>query len=276
MIEAVLNQCAEDKGVHEIPKGSNRGGRVEAMLANCGLGGGFPWCAAATTTWGLEALGKAWPIPRTADCDRILSWARSRGVLHNEPERGDQFLLLRSHDDAFHTGIVSSVIDDEWIQTWEGNTNDGGSHDGYGVFYRKRRRSNLKFVRWVDALTATEAAKPAPLPVSAWKVWVSPFGYFPVVETKGDRPCAPIRALVATILGSSLESTAQAVAWHDTEMKALVRGVILPGTYLHGGTGWAPVREIAESLGCVVGVGGGTQNQPQRIVTVGVPEKDDT
>ena len=275
MIDAVLAQCAEDKGVVEIPRGSNRGGRVEAMLGYTGLSGGFPWCVGATTAWGVEALGKAWPIPRTADCDRVLSWARARGVLHNEPERGDQFLLMRSYGDAFHTGIVSSIIDDEWLWTWEGNTNDGGSHDGHGVFYRKRRRRNLKYVRWVDAMPAEAEIKPVPaVPTSsAWKVWVSPYGYFPVVEVKDGRPCAPVRALVASILGTSLEGTEEVVGWDEDAARASVRGQILPGTYLKGGTGWAPVREIAEGLGCVVSVAGGTKTQPQRIVTVGVPHE---
>jgi hypothetical protein len=276
-IEAVLNQCLEDKDTVEVPRGSNRGARVQQMLRYCGLPGGYAWCAAALAAWGVEALAKLWPVPKTADCDRILSWARAKGVLHTSgPQRGDIFLVMRSRNDAIHTGIVSSVIDEDTLWTWEGNTNDGGSREGHKVAFRRRSRHNLWYVRWADALpkqagtlpdeAETKAIEP---PISFWKLWVSPHGYFPVVETRQGRPCSPIRPLVASILGISLEATSDVVGWDADERIAMIGTTPLPGTYLKGSTGWAPVREIAEALGCVVGTGGGSKQQPQRVVTVG-------
>lgn len=268
-ISKLLGQCAEDKDTQESPRGSNRGPRVEAMLRNTGLGGGYPWCAAAVATWGIEALGADWPVPHTADCDAILSWARRRGCLkRTDPKQGDIFLVLKTDSDAIHTGIVIRGLANGQIFTWEGNTNDDGSREGYRVCQRRRSTSNLVYVRWADELHLPEGApQPRAKETPAYRVWVSPHGEFPKVQMRSGRPCAPVRELVAAILGSSLENTADLVGWLPEHSIATVRGAALSGTYLQTdnvsrASAWAPVREIAEALGCVVSVGG-------EMVTIG-------
>lgn len=149
-ITSVLNQARQDIGVSEVPPGSNRGPRVEEMLRNTGLGGGHPWCAAAVATWGLEAIGSTWPLPRSAACDTLLDFAERKGILRSLPLAGDVFLILQSPTDAIHTGLVVEVLGNE-IKTIEGNTNTGGSAEGYMVKERKRtQKSSIKYIRWVD------------------------------------------------------------------------------------------------------------------------------
>ncbi len=277
----VLAQAAQDKGVTEIPRGSNRGARVEAMLATTGLGGGYPWCAAAVATWGIEALGKAWPVPHTADCDAMLSWARRKGVLkRSDAQPGDIFLVLNPHNsnDAIHTGIVVQELANGQVLTWEGNTNDDGSREGYKVCQRRRTTSNLVYVRWADEIMEPLETSPEPrLPETpAYRVWVSPYGLFPRVQMRSGRTCAPVRQLVAAILGTSLEMTSETVQWIDGQQMATVRGTVLPGTYVQTdafgrSVAWAPVREIGEALGCVVSAGQIMETPPLLTVTIGPP-----
>jgi hypothetical protein len=266
-IETLIAQCAEDRGVTEIPRGSNRGPRIAVMLRNTGLGEGYPWCAAAVATWGVEALGKLWPVPLTADCDTVLNWAKRKGVLQkSDPQRGDLFLVMKSDWDAIHIGVVTDVVDSSTIRAWEGNTNDGGSREGYGVFHRNRSRHNLWYVRWADAMEVPIPEIQSP----RFAVWVSPHGLFPSVQSIEGRPYAPVRALVAAILGVSLEATADVVGWDAGKKAATVRGKLMT-TFMSGTTALAPVREIGEALGCVIGAG--ETEDGKTTVTIGPPQQ---
>lgn len=263
-IAALLAQAEQDKDTQESPRGSNRGPRVEAMLRNTGLGGGYPWCAAAVATWGIEAMGSAWPVPHTADCDALLGWAQKQGVLRRtDAEPGDIFLVLKSANDAIHTGVVVQALANGRVLTWEGNTNDGGSREGYRVCQRRRNAEGLVYVRWADVFNPTDTDSDIPrLPETpAYSVWVSSSnGLFPRIQMRGGRPCAPVRQLVAAILGISLEATGETVTWSATDQLPLVRGKMLVGAYTISdqfgrACAWAPVREIGEALGCVVSAG---------------------
>lgn len=273
----LLKQCAEDKDTQESPRGSNRGARVEQMLRYTGLGGGYPWCAAAVAAWGIEALGQDWPVPHTADCDALLSWARRRGCLYRtDPKPGDIVLVLKTDTDAIHTGVVVRELANGQVETWEGNTNDDGSREGWRVCQRRRSTSNLVYVRWSDELHLPEGAPDSrPVETPAYKVWISPHGLFPKVQMRGGRPCAPVRELVAAILGTSLESTKDVVGWIEIHQVATVRGKALSGTYLQTdgvsrASAWAPVREIGEALGCVVSAGEMLDEAKSPTVTIGL------
>jgi peptidoglycan hydrolase-like protein with peptidoglycan-binding domain len=50
---------------------------------------------------------------------------------------GDIFLVQKTPNDWFHTGLVTGVHDSVF-ETIEGNTNEDGSHNGIGVFKRTR------------------------------------------------------------------------------------------------------------------------------------------
>ena len=66
------------------------------------------------------------------------------------PQPGDVFLLYYPALKRYaHTGFVLEVRDNGACVTIEGNTNDGGSRDGWGVFTRTRRFGiDDRFIRW--------------------------------------------------------------------------------------------------------------------------------
>lgn len=156
-IDKVLAAAQSKNGVREHPPGSNRGADVEMFLRTTGLPGGYAWCAAFVAWCVVTALGEACPIPRTADCDVLLAWAKLRGVLHETGgKRGDIGLLLRPGDpnDAHHAFFVLGDEDNDGIpNTIEGNTNRAGSREGDGVYENERPDTpRVVFVRWADRL----------------------------------------------------------------------------------------------------------------------------
>lgn len=134
-----------DGWVREANK-KNDGPWVEAIQRVTGNKRGDPWCASwVTFVLDIAYAGKN-PLVRSASCDVLLQDARKKGWLYDTPQVGDVFLVMRTTEDAVHTGFVTAV-QDTVVGTIEGNTNAGGSRDGWGVFQRQRKRAGLKFIR---------------------------------------------------------------------------------------------------------------------------------
>lgn len=148
------------KWANEQPEGSNKGQVVEAMLKACGLGGGYPWCAAAVYHWGkgsqYDVLTEKslWPLPATAGCLQLGEFAKEKKVRYLTPKVGDVFLIYHKSVGRFgHTGIVTHVNPDGTYLTIEGNTARSGTREGVGVFNLKRTvRPEDRFIRWVELL----------------------------------------------------------------------------------------------------------------------------
>jgi len=102
---------------------------------------------------GRQAEGHAWPCPRTASVVVLAAWAATKpAVLQETPAVGDLFILRSEELKRFaHVGIVTKVNGDSF-ETIEGNTNGGGSREGFGVFARVRRVTGaIRFIRWEAA-----------------------------------------------------------------------------------------------------------------------------
>ena len=146
-----LEVAANEVGVREEPPGSNRGPRVAEYLAAVGLDaatGDYAWCA-AFVCWvfreAATALGVQSPLPRTARA--LALWNGSAGrpelVRVTAAEARDDIRLVRpgqvfvlsTGGGLGHVGLVESVSAGI-LTTIEGNTNDGGSRNGVGVFRR--------------------------------------------------------------------------------------------------------------------------------------------
>jgi hypothetical protein len=56
---------------------------------------------------------------------------------------GDIFLLQKTPNDWFHTGLITAVHESVF-ETIEGNTNEDGSHNGIGVYKRSRNFTTSK------------------------------------------------------------------------------------------------------------------------------------
>lgn len=146
MKDRVLPTAEQFVGWVKEATGANDGRWVEAIQRTTGNKRGDPWCASFVSfVLDIAYRGKS-PLPTTASCDEILRWARANNRLVKEPEPGDVFLVMKSADDAVHTGFVM-LTREQTVFTAEGNTNSAGSRDGWGVFARERRKLGLQFVR---------------------------------------------------------------------------------------------------------------------------------
>ena len=129
----------------------NDGPWVEAIQHVTGNTRGDPWCASFVTFVLDIAYTGTNPLRRTASCDLLLADAKAKGWLTEKPEPGDVFLVMRAPDDAVHTGFVRAVGRSS-VATVEGNSNDDGSREGWGVVKRPARRlAGLAFIRLPEA-----------------------------------------------------------------------------------------------------------------------------
>ncbi len=151
LIDKVIEVAKAEVGVREEGS-SNTGTRVDQYERADTLGGiGYAWCG-SFLAWCLKQVDPNIKYCYSPSCDEIAAWAKSSGVLHEKPQRGDIFLLFApsSTTDATHTGLVVGV-DGARFSTVEGNTNMDGSPTGIGVFSLKRTNGNrYRFVRWID------------------------------------------------------------------------------------------------------------------------------
>lgn len=131
--------------------GHNDGEAVAHFLEEVNLNDPEPWCAAFVSTVGIDAFGGDWPLPRLAGCAAMGAAAKAKGLLYPYPVPGSVFLLWSDTKQRFHhTGFVAEPADIEGgFWTIEGNTNQGGSPEGIGVFRRTRRFARAdRFVWW--------------------------------------------------------------------------------------------------------------------------------
>jgi hypothetical protein len=156
--------------------GDNRGQMVEHFLRGVHLPPGQPWCAAFVHHVGHSShydhltRRSSWPLPATGSCEALARAAREGGVLRDEPQVGDLFLLYsRSRRRFVHTGIIVGVEDEERAHerdihvcvTVEGNTNDDGSANGHTTLRKVRTFREVdghRFIRWAEMVRRAVAA----------------------------------------------------------------------------------------------------------------------
>ncbi len=126
----------------------NDGPWVEAILRVVGCQKGDPWCCAFVSFCLAIAYQGKNPLPMTASCAAIHAYGKKHGLMLTTPEPGCVFLVLNSVGHAHHTGFCTGPAINGKVQTLEGNTNNDGSRDGWGVFHRSRTLSpSLAFVK---------------------------------------------------------------------------------------------------------------------------------
>ncbi len=273
-IEAVLSQAKAAVGICEEPRGSNDGPALRRFLAGTGFQPGQAWCAYAVQAIGQRALGArlsggAWPLPRTGDCDELLRHARGNDILRTTPRRGDVFLVLASSSDAVHTGfVVTPDADGDAFSSLEGNSNGGGSREGWIVAARPERatdpagRYRCVFVRWVELLSDVIHAMPGvgtePYRAAgdgptdeAWSVYVGSQPTALSGRMVGDRVVVPVRELLERLHGKP----AVDAGLTRTDAGLLVwLGKVLPIQPVYrGGIAFGWVRPLATAQGLEVG-----------------------
>ena len=144
--EAALLAAAGEhaKNVEERPRGSNAGPRVEEYLRSTGLGKGFPWCAAFVTWCYRHVDGLPSGFAGSAAVRVWASWAERTNRDRKDPARGRLFYQLDPKTGLGHIGFVAGLLPGGFFRTIEGNTNEGGSREGYKVARRVRHRSKVR------------------------------------------------------------------------------------------------------------------------------------
>jgi len=140
--------------------GANRGPWVRVYMEGHD-GPGYLWCAGFACFVARQAayqLGIDLPLRPTFSCDILAQDAQGAGrfvsereidrgeVSLDEIDRGSFFVQRRTANDWNHTGIVIAT-GNAVIETIEGNTNEGGSREGYEVCRRIRGLGSKDFVR---------------------------------------------------------------------------------------------------------------------------------
>ncbi len=156
LVRAAIDFAVTQIGVRENPLGSNRGPEVDQYMRAVGLNpaGEFAWCVAFTHFCYLkaaESLGRANPHIKTAGVlDHWSKAGRKPGVQRVTKTQAVADLGLVKPGSLFiidlggglgHSGMVLETASGRLV-TIEGNTNDGGSRNGIGVFRREARKIN--------------------------------------------------------------------------------------------------------------------------------------
>jgi hypothetical protein len=139
-------------GIREAT-GHNDGKSVEMYLQTVGLTKGYPWCA-AFVKWNLLQAG-------ITDASRINGMALSCHNANNIVWFKNSFSKAVQPGDVFtlyypklrrigHTGFYDKRINASVYRSVEGNTNEAGSREGDGVYYKYRSfRATYSITRWV-------------------------------------------------------------------------------------------------------------------------------
>jgi hypothetical protein len=160
----VLQVAGAEVGVMEDPPNSNRGPRVNQYLASVGLNaleGDYAWCAAFVYfcfSQASAALAIPNPAVKTAGALDVWNLAGPKGFRRLTcAEASDRPALVQpgmvfvisTGGGHGHVGFVESLTG-VVLTTVEGNTNDGGSREGVGVFRRTGRRVSTINQGFVD------------------------------------------------------------------------------------------------------------------------------
>ena len=150
---AALDLARQEVGVREDPRGSNRGPRVDQYLRAVGLSpesGSFAWCAAFVFfcfEQAATAAGRANPVVKTAGVLAHWNKAERAGARRitaaqaaREPGmvKTGQIFVMDFGGGTGHTGLIAGFRSGKLV-TIEGNSNEGGSREGIGVFERHGR-----------------------------------------------------------------------------------------------------------------------------------------
>lgn len=130
-------------------------------------GSPWAWCVGSAQTiidQGLSIVGMKFTdyMPHTYRCDDLGNHAKKNGLLiRNKDLRtmkfehlkklvkpGDILNVAKNSYQWSHTALITGVHDDHF-ETWEGNTNDEGSREGFEVCMRVRnfKRQNVDVIR---------------------------------------------------------------------------------------------------------------------------------
>lgn len=140
-------------GIEEVPRGSNDGKALRALLARTRFEPGQAWCmffaiACLTDTLPDNTALPGW-LNSNGSCHDAAMTARSWGRLSKDAATGCIMLLKGGPRGWHHAGIVIATRDGgREVHTVEGNTNSDGSVNGYTVCRHVRKAEACDFIIW--------------------------------------------------------------------------------------------------------------------------------
>lgn len=138
-VESAIEIARSQIGYREEKKdGSyNNNQKYSDQLPGFGWSDYRAWCA-TFYQWCLYQVGVTVPSgARSASCIASARAYEQADRFTEYPGKG--FQVFFGVNGGTHTGMVVDY-DNDWIWTVEGNTNDDGSAEGNGVYFRKRAR----------------------------------------------------------------------------------------------------------------------------------------
>lgn len=165
LTKAVIEFAVTQIGILENPLGSNRGPEVDQYLRAVGLnpaGNSFPWCVAFTHFCYLKAAEKVridnphiktagvlkhWNVAKTTP--GVSRITRAEAVADPGLVKPGSLFIIDFGGGFGHSGLVVETANGRLV-TIEGNTNDGGSREGIGVFQRDSRKINAINKGFID------------------------------------------------------------------------------------------------------------------------------
>jgi len=149
LVQTVSSIALEDVGLQESPRGSNEGPDLQKFfeaddLEIDGETDGYPWCAAAVSYWVQQYLRrndiKGVSEPRIAGVRFFEGWAKKNGLTVSQTPRDNSIVVFKFS----HIGVVRRIRSNGEIVCIEGNTNDGGSREGFAVCEKNRKPEECK------------------------------------------------------------------------------------------------------------------------------------
>jgi len=126
----------------EKPLGSNWGVPVKNYLASVGIDFPAAWCM-AFVYWCFQQASEKGKNPLVKTGGVLKAWNNAdKKHRVKDPQPGDIFIMDFGKG-LGHTGIVEKV-DQTFIYTIEGNTNDSGSREGIMVTRKQRPKTKIK------------------------------------------------------------------------------------------------------------------------------------
>ncbi|MFI2610784.1 peptidoglycan-binding protein [Kitasatospora sp. NPDC018619] len=159
----LIRVARDEVGYHEGRSGGHWNNIQKFSPAVPGLewSQGEAWCA-TFVAWCAEQSGNGGLFPVTASCAEGVAWFKERGRFTEYPVIGGQVFF--GPGGGSHTGICIAYTSTT-ITTVEGNTNDGGSSEGDGVYLKTRERRS----DWVYGYGIPDFAEGAVLADPEWK-----------------------------------------------------------------------------------------------------------
>ena len=152
----LLAEAVRRLGVSESPPGSNRSARIDYWNTEAQAPLGSPWCLSFVRQMTVEAVGRSrtpWPV--TASVQALVTWAEARGCFTadvTQARPGDLIVWwypsLNRHG---HVAVLERIEDGRTV-TIDGNSNAGGSREGFAVVRKARPiTERTRVVRWPEA-----------------------------------------------------------------------------------------------------------------------------